>query len=433
MSGRTEASHRFLTLKQPMDASDLPTPRILRAGQKYTFPFFFTVPAHLLPRACPHRVASDNVRDTHLLLPPSLGDAELSGFGGALLDDMAPEMSKIIYGIKARITQVRESDGSLSLLAERTKKVRVKPAFEEQPPLNIDANDEYRARQEKTVRKGLFKGKLGTLTAQTAQPKALVIPGARSTGNHPINTRAKVLLRFDPSEEHSTPPPLGQLKTSLKVSTYYASCPRHTFPARSSLGYDLTQGVYSESLSLSNMCIASAQWEKHPASANPVCSDILARRDSGISDCSNDVADTFHTGIPPASKHYKHGSFYTASVLVPITLPNNKNFIPTFHSCLISRVYGLSLHLSAHAPGVTDPSLHLKVPIQICAEGSDTGNENARARSAEAVVLEEAERLFTPRSVAPPSDEGHDADLPPEYAAFAPTAGRHHARVTVVG
>jgi hypothetical protein len=432
MSGRTEANHRFLTLKQPIDDADLPSPRILRAGKQYIFPFYFTVPSQLLPRACPHKVASDYVRETHLMLPPSLGDAELSGFGGVLLDDMAPEMSKVIYGIKVRITQFLEGEQRLSVLAEKLRKVRIKPVFEEQPPLNVDGNAEYRLRQEKTIKKGLFKGKMGTLTAQTVQPKALVVPGARSTCNDPVATRARVHLRFDPADESSLPPKLGSLKTNIKVWTYYSSAPRNNFPSRDNLAYDVTQGAYGETVTISSMCIASAQWQKQPASANPILSDSIDRRDSGVSDCSTSSADAYSASIPPASKNYKDGCFYTASILVPVTLPYNKNFIPTFHSCLISRSYTLSLHISAHTSGVSDPSLHLKVPLQVCAEGSVTGNENARARSAEVGVLDEVGRVFTPRSVAPPADLGV-MDAPPEYMVFAPTIGRHNARVTAVG
>lgn len=371
------------------------------------------------------------------MLPPSLGDPELAGFGGALLDDLAPDMSKIVYGIKVRITQMREVDGTVSLLADKMRKVRVKPAFEEQPPLSIDQNDEFRTRHEKSIKKGLFKGKLGTLTAQTAQPKALVIPGARSYGNKPISAHSRILLRFDPADDSNPPPRLSSLATKIKVSTFFASAPRQSFPTRSVLGYDLTQGVYQENISLSNLCIASAHWVKQPASANPT-PDSLLRRDSGISDCStaSDADSAFSSGIPLASKHYKGGIFYTAQIVVPITLPTNKNFIPTFHTCLISRTYGLNMQLSAHSPGISGP-LTLKVPIQICAEGSDTGNENARRRTAESSVLREADRMFVPRSIAPPlsgqegqADRGDD--LPPEYAAFAPGAEHFRARVSVV-
>lgn len=363
------------------------------------------------------------------MLPPSLGDAEVSGFGGILLDDMAPEMAKITYGVKVRIMQVHEGETKLSLLAQKTRKVRVKPAFEEQPPLNTDGNREYRPRLERNIKKGFFKGKAGTLIAQTIQPKPLVIPGARTLDAQPIATRAKVLLRFDPAEENSLPPKLGSLKTSMKASTFYASSARNNFPTRENLCYDHTQGAYTDTIPISTMCIGTtAQWEKQPASANPPTEEDLERRDSGISDCSSLSFSSRKSDIPPPSSNYTGGAFYTASILVPITMPLNKNFLPTFHSCLISRVYSLSMNLSVHAPGLSDPVLALKVPLQVCAEGSVTGNENARMRSEEAAgLLTEADRILSPRSIAPPT-----VDLPPEYVALSPGAGGAYG-VTVAG
>ena len=461
MTGRTEANHRFLALRQPLSDSDFPSPRIFEAGKTYRFPFAFTIPAQLLPKSCTHPVVSDQVRDTHLQLPPSLGDPDLAGFGNTLLDDLAPDMSKIVYGIKVRIAHQRVPDGHMTILAERTKKVRVKPAFEEQAPLNIDGNDEYRPAQTKKIRKGLFKGRLGTLSAQTVQPRPLVIPGARTSNNKPIATVAKVVMRFDPADASSAPPKLSTLATKLKVSTHYASCPRQRFPARCTLGFDMTQGIYSESVPLSTLCIASAQWEKHlpSASASPsTTTPDLTRRDSGVSSCSSASASAsaaaFASGILPPSKDAKPSApFYTSTILVPVSLTTRKNFIPTFHSCLISRSYTLSIAFAPHA----GPTLHLKVPVQICADGSDTGIENARARSVEETVLRFAEDAFSTRGAAPPAFDGWRArggdrsgegegegeaegeggsgrrggrgDMPPEYAAIAPAHLR--ARVQV--
>jgi hypothetical protein len=438
MTGRTEADHRFLVLRQPIAESDFPTPRIFEAGRTYQFPFTFTIPAQLLPRSCSHQVSSDHVRDCHLMLPPSLGDPDLAGFGGTLLDDLAPAMSKITYVIKVRIAHQRGSDG-ISILGEKSKKVRIKPALIEQPPLNIDGNTEYRSRQDKTVRKGLFKGKLGTLSARTIQPTPLVIPGARTTGAPPITTMAKILLRFDPSDEACAPPKLGSLATKLKVSTYYASTPRQCFPNRKTIGFDASQGAYSENVALSNLCIASAHWEKQPATANPETQEDIERRDSGISDCStaSNTEATFAAGILPPSDGYKNGTFYTTQILVPITLPMNKNFIPTFHSCLVSRTYTLGMQFSARG-GAT---INLKIPLQICAEGSDTGIENARARSIEETEIRQAGDMWVPRSVAPPSFDdiggatrnnsvGVRDELPPDYTAFAAPATRYRTSVS---
>jgi hypothetical protein len=432
MTGRTEANHRFLVLRQPIDEADFPTPRIFEAGRTYRFPFQFTLPAQLLPKSCSHKVSSDHVRDCHLALPPSLGDPDLAGFGGTLLDDFAPEMAKVLYAIRVRIAHQRGTDG-ISILGEKSKKVRVKPALIEQPPLNVDGNNEYRPKQEKTVRKGLFKGKIGTLSARSIQPKALVIPGARTTENKPITTMARLLLRFDPSDENNSPPRLGSLATKLKVSTYYASSPRQNLPSRMTVGFDVSQGAYSENVALSNLCIASAQWVKHSAAFNPETEEDAERRDSGISDCStaSSTDAAFAAGILPASEDYKNGTFYTAQVFVPVTLPLNKNFIPTFHSCLVSRTYTLGMQFSVHGGA----SLNLKVPIQICANGSDTGIENARARSIEETEFRRTGDMWAPRSVAPPSfndingtmrnhSVGTRDELPPDYTAFATPVGR---------
>jgi len=451
MTGRTEANHRFLVLRQPILESDFPSPRIFEAGRSYEFPFTFTIPNQLLPKSCTHKIASDHVRDCHLMLPPSLGDPDLAGYGGTLLDDLAPEMSKIVYMVKVRIAHQRGTEGIL-ILGEKMKKIRIKPALMEQPPLNIDGNKEYRPHEEKTARKGLFKGKLGTLSARAIQPKALVIPGARTTENQPITTMAKLLLRFDPAEEMNEPPKLGSLATKLKVTTYYASSPRQNLPNRMTLGFDISQGAYSENVALTSLCIASAHWEKQTADANPETEEDAARRDSGISMTSSAEA-AFAAGILPASKAYKNGTFYTAQILVPITLPTNKNFIPTFHSCLVSRTYTLGMHFAAHGSA----SMNLKVPVQICANGSDTGIENARARSVEETVMREAAEVWTPRSVAPPSfdeintgsrqnsgappsfDEidvgprnnsvGARDELPPDYAAFAGPSRRYRISI----
>jgi hypothetical protein len=86
------------------------------------------------------------------------------------------------------------------------------------------------------------------------------------------------------------------------------------------------------------------------------------------------------------------------------------------------------------------PTMHLKVPIQICSEGSDAGIENARARSVEDMVLREAADIWASRSVAPPSFEESEGEsrnnsvtmrdeLPPDYSAFARPGRRNRSSV----
>ncbi|OJD35834.1 arrestin domain-containing protein [Diplodia corticola] len=406
MSSRSDATHQFLKLRQPIDESTLPMPRIAEAGRTYRFPFTFVIPAHLLPRSC-QRYGNDQVRAAHLQLPPSLGDTSIAGHCGKLLDDLAPEMARISYAIKVTVTRERETDAKVVTLVDKIKKVRVKPAFEEQPPLVVGSNDsEYRLRQEKNVRKGIFKGKLGRLVMETQQPRSLCIPGARIPVNGPITTSAKVALRFDPADENSLPPRLGSLSSKLRVTTYFATTPRRQFPSHEHVMLDMSQGTFTDTLPLSSRCMAGAQWTKHTPTAAEIAAasdPAISRRDSGISDCS---AVSTGKNIPEPSASYVAGRpYYTANLLIPIELPANKTFLPTFHSCLISRVYRLDLSLSVS----TTSSISLKVPVQISAESSTEGASESASRAASQSLQSEMDaamnEVFAPRSVAPPSAE----------------------------
>ncbi|TID26779.1 hypothetical protein E2P81_ATG01242 [Venturia nashicola] len=421
MSGRTKAIHRFLKLEQPINEADLPQSRILEAGKEYKFPFTFVVPQQLLPLACVHKTTHPTIRDTHLQLPPSFGEPILSGFGPTLLDDMAPAMTKITYGIKVKL--LKDEDDEMSTIVETMKKLRIKPAFDEQPPIDIDGtHEDYCHRQEKTIRRGVLKGKLGRLVIEASQPKSFRLPAVPAGEEIPaISTMAKVVLRFDPASESCPPPRLGSLSSKLKVCTYFATTPRHALPTRTQVNYDMTQGYVSDMVQLSSMCVASVDWQKHEAWESPE-----SRRPSTLSTMSTMTigSNTLSPGvIPDASSTYKGDFFYTASILVPISLPTSKHLVPTFHTCLVTRQYALHLNLSTHGQPL-GPSVNLKLPIQISSEGS-VGAVQRRRMSEEAVQAAlDAEDTFQPRNIAPPSDEylGHSAvggmAEPPGYSSF---------------
>lgn len=62
------------------------------------------------------------------------------------------------------------------------------------------------------------------------------------------------------------------------------------------------------------------------------------------------------------------GISYTAEISLPLSLPSEKStrWLPSFHSCLVSRIYTLELSLSlANGTIVPNTSLSLKVPIRI--------------------------------------------------------------------
>ncbi|KAL9069217.1 MAG: hypothetical protein Q9157_006235 [Trypethelium eluteriae] len=414
ISGRTEASKNFLKLTQPILENEYPQPRILEAGQTYQFPFTFNVPNQLLPKSCGHRCETRGVREAHLQLPPSLGDKDLNANSGVAPDDLTPDMAKVTYAIRATFVRIRDNDSRETIVAEKSKKVRIIPAVEEQPPVSLKANlEDYRFRQEKNVKRNMFKGKLGRLVMESVQPKCLRLPSPNGSGDNRVTTLATIMLRFDPASEASQLPRLSTLTTKLKAWTHFASSVRRSYPTKANTMMDMTQGVHGDSTLLSSRNIETVEWTKHTAPST--------RR-------------TSTNWIPEPSSAYSSGPFYTCSILVPIDLPTHKSFVPTFYSCLISRIYALDFSLSLHTPGLSSPSVSIKLPIQISCAGSPDTPASPLSMGAAATnaleAVEEAEDVFRPRTIAPPSAMyiGGSANMaglgaPPSYEVFSQHSG----------
>jgi hypothetical protein len=239
ISGRSEAYHNFLRLSQPKLDEYYPedrAARTLRAGKTYEYEFLFKVPTRLLDRVCKHKVNNTCVKEAHYKLPPSLGDQELSSKDGTL-DDMAPEMASVRYGIFVRVVKFDGAADSKSIhVAAKARRIRVVPAVEEAPPLDVkgmledDIKTEYCVRKEKKLKKSfLMVGNLGTLVMEAAQPEGLRLSAADSgTGHNSITATTMLMLRFEPAKGVTTPPRLDKLTSKLKSRTYFASPKRPT-------------------------------------------------------------------------------------------------------------------------------------------------------------------------------------------------------------
>ena len=379
-TGRTTGRHTFLKLFQPVDTDLLPSDGLLRGGITYSVPFTFVVPDRLLPYICCHKVQDDSVRRDHIQLPPTLGDATTSGDGHVLMDDLSPAMARITYGIRARAT-TRLANGRLVELAEKMERIRIVPGRAEEPPRVIsDEQADYVMRKEKSVRKGLFKiGKIGRLTAETTQPSSLRLPYPSTRTSEPVTTMTTIKLRFDPLTLGIQPPQLGSLLSKLRAYTFFGAAPYRMIPeVHKNDNWSNLHGIYPESIELSSRNLSTVSWTAHDPNSDPLSptnsNSSTSRRPSVFSIASN----TFPS---PSKTHDPTLPFYTASILVPISLPSSttttkgssrpKTFVPSFHSCIVSRLYTLEFHLSYHTPGsnVSSPSVTLKTPIQISSEG----------------------------------------------------------------
>lgn len=404
--GRTGSQQMFLKLRQPIEETEYPTPRVLEAGRPYTFPFTFVVPDRLLPQVCTHPRKNAHIQQYHTMLPPTLGDPMLAGNGKTLLDDLAPDMSRISYMIRVGVLSRSLTDHrQVKALAIFAKKVRIIPTIEEEPPINVVEHPYYCARKEKSVKRGFLRGKMGRLVASSSQPKPIRLLPPSCEARDTVSTVATVQLRFDPVDREQ-PPRLGSMSSKLRASTFYSAHPWEDFPCQSGTMplSQAGQGLFHESIPLSSMCVASAQWEKHS-----IVSDS-DRRDSLQSTISEDS-----TG-PSAT--FAGETYYTASVVIPITLPNTKTFVPTFHSCLMSRTYSLDISLSYHTPGtnVLTPTISLRLPIQVTTQPKSDGS--LKAGMGVVVTREELDEIFQSRSVTSfVNDSVIDFNLaPPEYS-----------------
>ena len=397
---KIEGRHSFLKLSQPIDATDMPSNRTFKAGRTYTFPFTFVVPERLLPQSCKHPCLNEHVPNAHLALPPSLGDPLVASNGTTLLNDLAPNMSKVDYRIRVMIYRPQEGATKASTLVDDIKKLRIIPSSEEQPPVKAPEGKDhiYTWRKEQGIRKGLFKGKLGRLIVEAAQPKSLRLPSVRSGSLCPVTTMAFINLRFDPSFEDAQPPRLGCLVSKLKVFTFFAAVPFQEIPVPSTtFSYDSTRGQWSDSVPLSCRNVESVSWTSHHASVPP--SQQVQH---------NPTFAVSQSGIPYCSEHSRTKVFYTCEILVPLSLPtNDKAFVPTFCSCIVARSYVLDLTLSVHTTGttITTPTITLKIPLQITAEGNANALPIISQAEALAIAAREAHDELLPRSVVPPSPE----------------------------
>ncbi|KAJ5918014.1 hypothetical protein N7454_010389 [Penicillium verhagenii] len=408
--GRTGSQQMFLKLRQPIEDAEYPTPRIMESGHTYPFAFTFVVPNRLLPQVCSHTKQNDHIHRSHTMLPPTFGDPMAVSDAKTLINDMSPEMSQISYIVSVSVLK-RAPHHSSKTLANVAKKVRIIPIVEEEPPLNTVGHTSYCTRKEKTVKRGFLRGKQGQLVASGLQPKPIALLPPSCETQDTVSTVAKVQLRFDPVGDEQ-PPRLGSMTTKIRASTFYSANPWEDFPCQSGTSVSqVGQGLYTDSIPLSNMCVASAKWEKH---------SIHDRRDS-VNSTSSTSSDSSNDSTGPSAS-FTGDTFYTASLVIPVSLPKSKTFVPTFHSCLMSRTYSLDWSLSYHTPGanVMTPSISLRLPIQVTTQPRFA--EPTKSDLGLVVTQEELNEFFHPRSTSPRSlglastDSTVDLTAPPEYS-----------------
>lgn len=303
--------HRFLRLEMPIDHDAYPASHVFEAGKGYTFPFNFNIPAHLTSLACTHKVESDHVWEKHMCLPPTIGGWEK--------DDLAPDMARISYSIKACV--VKNTKQGPMVISESSHKINVMPLTFEEPPLSITKKDDlYALETTKSVRKNMFSAVQGRISAVAAEPAAVHLS---KQGHEASPSTIPVSLTFEPSAANVTPPQFTSASIKIQAHTWFRDQPMTSLP---NLGGRTDNFAYPTSVSL-RKAKTSVEWTQNV--------------DMQQSDRGSPV-------------------FHTATIQVPFKLPTAGNmFIPTFYSCIISRVYTARLVLEG------DAKVELTVPVQV--------------------------------------------------------------------
>lgn len=407
-------SHTFLKLEMPIPESSYPVPRVYEAGRTYDIPFNFVIPNQLTINACNHSINSPAVHDSHLSLPPSMGT-----WSGK--DDFSPDMARVEYSVIARVLSEDGSSGKRNKILEATHPVRVLPAHPELPPLDITAHDKlYRMSKSKTIRKSLLTSKLGKLTVSCKQPGAIMLS---PDGTVASMTTAQIDFVFDPVSSLAVPPTVMGVSSKITAMTYYCMGAINGFPNMGewvrAFGAEV-RGSYPSTISLSSTHIEKFRWRQN------VKTEV--RRGSA---CSASTTATDGTGVTSDGESYPQGSdtgrrrgskdsssqtppfFHTATMRIPIELPlHKKMFVPSFHSCIMSRAYVLWITVSLSCGG-NNSSVMLGVPLQIGVQSTRGHEDLTGLPSFETAVAEaEADAFLRPRTLSIPSVQFERHSLP---------------------
>lgn len=338
-------------MSMPIPRNDLPESQVFEAGRTYTTPFTFVVPSQLAPSACCHD-CSAMVQKQHLRLPPTVGSWD----GG----DQAPETVQVEYLIKAVVSKDKENSRQVKLL-EDEHHVSILPVSFEEPPLHITPEDEkYRLVHGKMMRQNLFSSRTGYLRAAAIQPNPIEFSlDALSVRGSSI----RMDLEFIPTA--GVPPPdIHAVAVKIHSTTHLSITTINYLPNLGKPSENLLYPVvtYSTTNKINIDHPPRVVWDRQCSTSlrgytrKPHLDHQECALESRIAEvCSGLRSDD--TGRNSPIKH-------VGTLDIPFTLPtaSKQIFLPTFHSCLISRTYNIHLTLAA---GTFGTALSLSIPLQV--------------------------------------------------------------------
>ncbi|KAE8371277.1 hypothetical protein BDV26DRAFT_136131 [Aspergillus bertholletiae] len=166
----------------------------------------------------------------------------------------------------------------------------------------------------------------------TAEPPAPLQTNAQRCGQDAVRAIAfNIKLRFEAFHHSETPPRILEVKKHIESRTYFSTMPWQDLPVKTKgLALSTCRGIRSERVYLSALQ-PTTKWHR----ARPTDTE------------------------------------YTMEIVVPVSLPDKKKLIPSFHSCYASRTYVLylSIKYKRDASIAVPSTMKLKLPLDIFRPG----------------------------------------------------------------
>ncbi|KGO48286.1 hypothetical protein PEX2_022940 [Penicillium expansum] len=299
----------------------------LKPGKSYRMPFKFVVPGELPIHACHHQCANHQIQQEHMQLPASLSYRATNSHK---VHDMSPEMAEIVYSINFTLWQRNGKAGRSKKIQEATHPVQIIPTRNEHPPIFVPSkNKYYQLQSEKSLSTGVLRHARGKLAACCIQPPAIQLQSLQPSTV--ASTSLKIDLRFDPSHLGQLPPTLLAAEFQLRAMTFFGLDAWPDYPDLTDIStWGSRQEFWSEYVALTVNKETKLDWEAQEEGDRTI---------------------------------------FTAAIEACVTLPAHRRYPPTFHSCLVSRVYALktTMFYRVHGKARGRSSISVSVPVEICA------------------------------------------------------------------
>jgi hypothetical protein len=322
------ATQKFLRLSQPLDGRSRSEGTVAGQNIIHQFQFLFKVPSGLLPQVCQHACEYSDVQSYHLQLPPSLGLGKRTGIS-SMFSHVDPDAVTITYSVRFQATEINLTTNQPCGIIDTAHRIFILPSLEEMPPLLVlPVHCDYQL-SKWVILRSLLRRSIGNIIVTANQPKPIQLRVSKSQLLQPTTTSLPLYLEYRPACRHRALPRITTIRSKLRVKTYY--------------GVDF--------------------WDHLPGQAIPDRNHPLHRlfwRDVSLP--SRKLTTTEWTAGGCADK-----CIYNIPLSLPIALPGDVLYVPTFFSCLVSRVYALTVEIIFEHPElILGSSVTLTVPIQIC-------------------------------------------------------------------